>query len=348
MYKLIALCFFVAAASACQYAPGTTVTTSTTTTTTVSGSGSSAGGSSVGLSGSDRELIRSSWERATRNGEVAPAILLKFIQEHPEYQKKFSAFADVPQGDLLKNGNFLAQAFTIMAGLNVVIHSLGSDELLAVEMAHLGRTHFERGVTRGMFEQFARVVVDTLDDKIALSDAEERAWENGLAGLVQGVSKNLKRKEDIAHPLTQLTPDQVSDVKRSWANVRGDRNAIVSKIMLSLFAKNPRLQSKFDAFDDVPASGLSSNAAFNAQVAKIADRIDAMIGVLDTPLQMGGQIRYMAFSHKPRGVGRQEFQDFNDLLVDALSAKGVTSDDLESWKGVLSTMAKKIAKIQGI
>jgi len=23
---------------------------------------------------------------------------------------------------------------------------------------------------------------------------------------------------------------------------------------------------------------------------------------------LGGQIRYMAFSHKPRGVGRQEFQ----------------------------------------
>jgi len=343
---LIVLCICVAAASACQYAPGTTTTTSTTTTTTVSGSSGDA--SSLGLSTSDRDLIRSSWEKAKRNGDVAPAILLKFIQEHPEYQKKFSAFANVPQGELMKNGNFLAQAFTIMAGMNVVIQSLGSNELLAVEMALLGKTHFERGVTRGMFEQFARVIVDVLDDKLPLNDAEEHAWENGLSALVNGVAQSLKPKGEIAHPLTKLTPEQISDVKRSWANVRGDRNAIASKIMLALFAKNPRLQSKFSAFADVPAGALSTNAAFNSQVEKIADRIDAMIEVLDSPLKLGGQIRYMAFSHKPRGVGRQEFENFNDRLIEALRAKGVTSDDLESWNGVLSTMTKKIAKIQGI
>ena len=76
----------------------------------------------------------------------------RLVTDHPELQKKFSTFADVPQDKLKKNGNFLAQAFTIMAGLNVVIQSLGSNELLAVQMAHLGKTHFERGISRGMFE----------------------------------------------------------------------------------------------------------------------------------------------------------------------------------------------------
>ncbi len=76
----------------------------------------------------------------------------RFLKEHPEYQKKFTAFANVPQDKLMKNGNFLAQAFTIMAGLNVVISSLGSNELLAAEMSHLGKTHFERGITQAMFE----------------------------------------------------------------------------------------------------------------------------------------------------------------------------------------------------
>lgn len=78
----------------------------------------------------------------------------RFLQEHPEYQKKFTSFATVPQEKLMKNGNFLAQAFTIMAGMNVVVQSLGSNELLAVQMAHLGKTHFERTVTRSMFEVF--------------------------------------------------------------------------------------------------------------------------------------------------------------------------------------------------
>ena len=76
----------------------------------------------------------------------------------------------------------------------------------------------------------------------------------------------------------------------------------------SMFSKNSKLHGKFDAFKNVPLSDLPSNAAFNEQVALVADRLDSMIGVLDTPLQLGGQIRYMAFSHKPRGVGRQEFQ----------------------------------------
>jgi hemoglobin-like flavoprotein len=270
------------------------------------------------------------------------------VTDHPEYQKKFSSFADVPQEKLMKNGNFLAQAFTIMAGLNVVIQSLGSNELLAVQMAHLGKTHFERSITRGMFEQFARIIVDVMDDKLPLSDGEERAWENGLAALVTGISKSLKPKDEIVHPLTQLTPGQISDVKRSWANIREKRNTIVSKIFITLFSKNPKLQDKFSAFKNVPSSDLPSNAAFNEQVALVADRIDSMIEDLDKPLQMGGQIRYMAFSHIPREVRRQEFQDFNDELLVILGAKGVTSGDLESWKGVLSTMTRGIAKIQGI
>jgi hypothetical protein len=48
----------------------------------------------------------------------------RFIKAHPEYQQKFSKFASVPQSDLLTNGNFLAQSYTILAGLNVVIQSL--------------------------------------------------------------------------------------------------------------------------------------------------------------------------------------------------------------------------------
>ena len=58
--------------------PGTTVTTKTTTTTTTSVSGGSdLSASSIGLSGSDRALIRSSWEKARKDGDVSPKILLK-------------------------------------------------------------------------------------------------------------------------------------------------------------------------------------------------------------------------------------------------------------------------------
>jgi hypothetical protein len=43
----------------------------------------------------------------------------------------FSKFANVPQNELLSNGNFYAQANTIFAGLNDAIQSLSSQELMA-------------------------------------------------------------------------------------------------------------------------------------------------------------------------------------------------------------------------
>ena len=52
----------------------------------------------------------------------------------------------------MQNGNFLAQAYTILAGLNVIIQSMGSMELLSQEIQHLGAAHVPRQVSVGMFE----------------------------------------------------------------------------------------------------------------------------------------------------------------------------------------------------
>ena len=82
----------------------------------------------------------------------APLLVPSFIKAHPEYQKMFRSFASVPQDELLGNGNFLAQAYTILAGLNVVIQSLGSSELLANQINALGGAHFSRGATPVMFD----------------------------------------------------------------------------------------------------------------------------------------------------------------------------------------------------
>ena len=65
---------------------------------------------------------------------------------------KFSKFASVPQAELMTNGNFLAQAYTILAGLNVVVQSLSSTELLASQLNALGGAHQPRGITIAMFE----------------------------------------------------------------------------------------------------------------------------------------------------------------------------------------------------
>jgi hypothetical protein len=125
------------------------------------------------LSSNDRRLIRKTWDQAKKDGDIPPAILYRyafklfqfsfqfamlyvsfpsFVVAHPEYQKMFKSFATVPQNELLANGNFLAQAYTILAGLNVVIQSLSSQELLANQINALGGAHQPRGATPIMFE----------------------------------------------------------------------------------------------------------------------------------------------------------------------------------------------------
>jgi hypothetical protein len=130
----------------CQ--PGSTVTTVTTAVTTVSADEGEEGI----LSSHDRSVIRKTWDQAKRDGDVAPQILFRFVKAHPEYQKMFTKFANVPQNELLSNGNFLAQAYTILAGLNVVIQSLSSQELMASQLNALGAAHQPRSATPIMFE----------------------------------------------------------------------------------------------------------------------------------------------------------------------------------------------------
>ncbi|KZS13302.1 Hemoglobin [Daphnia magna] len=148
-FKIALLLGVIAFVNACSQAPGTTTTTVTTTVTTVSADDGSEAGI---LSAHERSLIRKTWEQARKDGDVAPQILFRFVKAHPEYQKMFKSFADVSQAELLSNGNFLAQAYTILAGLNVVIQSLFSQELMANQLNALGGAHKPRGATPVMFE----------------------------------------------------------------------------------------------------------------------------------------------------------------------------------------------------
>jgi len=346
----LALLFFCAAVALADqhcHAPGTTITT--ITTTTVSGEGGVSEGSDSGvLSSQERNLIRSSWKKAKRDGDVAPKILFRFLQAHPEYQKKFSLFANIPKSELMTNGNFLGQAYTIMAGLNEVIEALGSKDNLAKEINHLGWTHFNRGVSVAMFEQFSRIIIEVLEEEMGSRfdrDVKD-AWEDGLKALVNGISKNLKKEEDIAHPQTGLTTHQITDIRRTWENYRNDRNAIVSLIFIKLFKEFPSAQQKFRSFADVSIDSLSGNAAFNAQVKLVADRLDNMIATMDNTLQIMGQIQYMGHSHKPRAVERSLFEAFARYLIDILGSKGVASDDLDSWRGALKVMVNAISNVQ--
>ncbi|XP_046460406.1 uncharacterized protein LOC124207139 [Daphnia pulex] len=338
-FKLALLLAVVAFASV----SATTTTTVTTSVTTVSADDDSEGG--LSLSAHDRSVIRKTWDQARRDGDVPPQILFRFIKAHPEYQKMFSKFASVPQNELLTNGNFLAQAYTILAGLNVVIQSLASQELMASQLNALGGAHQSRGATPIMFEQFGAILEEVLAEELGSSfNAEAKsAWKNGLAALVAGISKTLKNPDDLADPQTKLSARQIRDVQRSWENIRSGRNAMVSSILIKLFKETPRIQKYFAKFANVPVGSLNGDAEYNKQVALVADRLDTIVSATGDKLQLLGNINYMRYTHAARSIPRSAWEDFGRLLMESLAASGVSSDDLASWKGALGVLVNGIS-----
>ncbi|EFX88087.1 hypothetical protein DAPPUDRAFT_230332 [Daphnia pulex] len=342
-FALVAL---ASSSPSCSQAPGTTITSVTTTVTTVTADEDSDNGL---LSSHDRSVIRKTWDQAKKDGDVPPKILFRFIVANPEYQKKFKSFAAVPQNELLGNGNFLAQAYTILAGLNVVIQSLSSQELLANQLNALGGAHQPRGITPIMFEQFGTVTEEVLAEELgnAFNAEARQAWKNGIRALVAGISKNLKKPEDLADPQTKLTPHQIHDVQRSWENIRANRNSLISAIFVKLFKETPRVQKHFVKFANVAVDSLSGNADYEKQIALVADRLDTIISAMDDKLQLLGNINYMRYTHQPpRAIPRQTFEDFARLLIDGLSASGVSGDDMDSWKGVLTIFVNGVSPKQ--
>nr|CAH0099888.1 unnamed protein product [Daphnia galeata] len=265
--------------------------------------------------------------------------------QNPENQKMFSKFSTISQNELMGNGNFLAQAYTILAGLNVVIQSLSSTELMASQLNALGGAHQPRGATPVMFEQFGAILEEVLAEELGSSfNAEaKQAWKNGITALVAGISKTLKNPEDLVDPQTKLSGHQIRDVQRTWENIRGNRNAIVSAIFIKLFKETPRVQKYFTKFASVPLGSLTGDAEFNKQVALVADRLDTIISAMDDKLQLLGNINYMRYTHAARSIPRGAWEDFGRLLMDSLGANGVSSDDMDSWKGALNVFVNGIS-----
>ena len=64
----------------------------------------------------------------------------------------------------------------------------------------------------------------------AFNAEAKAAWTNGLQGLNAAIVRTLKAPEDLVDPQTKLSGHMIKDVQRSWENIRGNRNTIVSKI----------------------------------------------------------------------------------------------------------------------
>jgi len=64
----------------------------------------------------------------------------------------FRNFANVALDDLMKNKPFKDKAAIMLLQLDVLLNSLGNQEMLYRELEKIGETHYNRGTTARMFE----------------------------------------------------------------------------------------------------------------------------------------------------------------------------------------------------
>jgi hypothetical protein len=86
-------------------------------------------------------IIRDTWGLARRDADIAPKVFLKHFELHPETQKMFPRFANVPFKDLMNNKYFLQAAYNCFFGLTVIIKNM--DEMNLVD--HLLVKHASAG-----------------------------------------------------------------------------------------------------------------------------------------------------------------------------------------------------------
>lgn len=64
----------------------------------------------------------------------------------------FTNFAHVPHEDLMNNKPFQDLAEIMLLQLDVILYSLGNQEILFQELEKIGEAHYNRGTTARMFE----------------------------------------------------------------------------------------------------------------------------------------------------------------------------------------------------
>jgi hypothetical protein len=140
----------------------------------------------------------------------------------------------------------------------------------------------------------------------------------------------------------------------------------INIVVQRLFKETPRIQKFFTKFANVAVDALAGNADYEKQVALVADRLDSMVAALDDKLQILGNMNYMRYTHAARSIPRGVWevcykfylpqlliflnsiffllsQDFGRLIFDVLSSKGLSADELNSWRGVLGVFLNGIA-----
>lgn len=145
----------------------------------------------TGLTPREKGLVRDTWALVRKDIKAnAIAIFLTLFQRHPEYQKLFSGFAEVPPEALSTNPRLGAHAMSVAYAITSLVDSLDDAECLVELVRKIAISHTRRPVTVTNFEHTMVVIVDTLKERLGgkMTPAAVAAWEKTLRLVVTVVA----------------------------------------------------------------------------------------------------------------------------------------------------------------
>ncbi|XP_020794160.2 myoglobin [Boleophthalmus pectinirostris] len=117
-------------------------------------------------------------------------VLTRLFTEHPETQKLFPKFVDIPQADLSSNAAISAHGATVLKKLGELLQAKGNHGAI---LKPLATTHANKHkIALGNFKLITEVIVKVMSEKAGLDAAGQQSFRNVMATVIADIDANYK------------------------------------------------------------------------------------------------------------------------------------------------------------
>uniref|UniRef100_A0A8C6SBX3 Myoglobin n=1 Tax=Neogobius melanostomus TaxID=47308 RepID=A0A8C6SBX3_9GOBI len=117
-------------------------------------------------------------------------VLTRLFTEHPETQKLFPKFVDIPQAELSSNAAVAAHGETVLKKLGELLKAKGNH---AAVLKPLATTHANKHkIALHNFKLITEVIVKLMGEKAGLDAAGQQALRNVMAVVIADIDANYK------------------------------------------------------------------------------------------------------------------------------------------------------------
>ncbi|KAM9454297.1 myoglobin-like [Clarias gariepinus] len=134
---------------------------------------------------SDCELILASWGKVESNlAGYGGEVLTRLFTEHPDTQKLFPKFIEIPCGEMAGNAAIADHGKTVLMKLGEILKAKGSSDVIKP----LATTHANKHkIALNNFKLITEVIIKVLGEKDVWDAATQDAFRKVMGGVVNEI-----------------------------------------------------------------------------------------------------------------------------------------------------------------